>query len=262
MEKSCNDEVFYVLERNPRFGAPIHLNPEFEFLVVKKGSVEVFYRDQTYKVDEGHAFAIPPYQVHGFGISEASVATVYMFSYAVCEDYILNFTNGNLQNNIFYCKKELRDYLDFLSSNKQRNVFVCKAMFYALASEFIKDNCILQDKIHSDNIVLEISTYITKHISDKITLQDISSSMGINKRKMCSVFKEQYGISILDFIHNIRLEKAAMLIESSGLAITQIADLCGFESIRNFNRVFVDKMSCTPSEYRKKAFEKRHKGVM
>lgn len=260
MEKSCNDAAFYVLERNPCNGAPIHLNPEFEVLTVKSGAVEVFYRDKTFQVNAGYAFAIPPYQIHGFGKSEDAVAMVYMFSYTVCEEYVLNFADGNLEENIFPCKKELSDYIESLASHKKRNAFVCKAMFYAFVSELISDNYVSSEKIISDNIVSEISVYITTHIADKITLQDIAAGVGINKRKMCTAFKTKYGISILDFIHNIRLEKAVMLIESSGLSITQIADQCGFESIRNFNRVFAEKMCCTPSAYRKRIFEKRHKG--
>ena len=51
------------------------------------------------------------------------------------------------------------------------------------------------------------------------------------------------------YLNHIRVNKAIDLIQNTDLSMTEIAMNCGFETIRNFNRVFKEIMGCTPSEY-------------
>ena len=54
-------------------------------------------------------------------------------------------------------------------------------------------------------------------------------------------------------MNRIRIEKAATLLQGSDEKVISIAYEVGFGSLRTFNKVFLEQMGCTPSEYRKQA---------
>lgn len=61
--------------------------------------------------------------------------------------------------------------------------------------------------------------------------------------------KELTGISTAEFIRNIRMQRAAELIEEGKINITQIAYDCGFNSQSHFSTVFRKHFGITPSQY-------------
>ncbi|UKI37228.1 MAG: helix-turn-helix transcriptional regulator [Clostridiales bacterium] len=64
------------------------------------------------------------------------------------------------------------------------------------------------------------------------------------------VFKNEYGISLFDFIHKYRISKAKDLMSKSGNSIADIALAVGYAQIRTFNRIFKKYEGMTPSEFR------------
>ncbi|MBR4072612.1 MAG: helix-turn-helix transcriptional regulator, partial [Clostridia bacterium] len=62
---------------------------------------------------------------------------------------------------------------------------------------------------------------------------------------------DSFDIKLVDFISNVRIEQAIFYIETTCLSITEISHKCGFGSLRNFNRIFKDRVGVTPSEYKR-----------
>ena len=67
------------------------------------------------------------------------------------------------------------------------------------------------------------------------------------------VFKEEIGISSLEFLHQTRILNSCTLLRSSNLSITEVAWRVGYNSLSSFNRQFSRAMGCSPTAWRKTA---------
>jgi AraC-like DNA-binding protein len=102
------------------------------------------------------------------------------------------------------------------------------------------------------DIVKKIEKYITDHLEQRLTIDELSQEFCISATALKSLFKEIYGKPISTYMKDFRIQKAkAMLIESD-YNISEIATKVGYESQSKFGAVFRNITGLTPSEYRKK----------
>ena len=58
-------------------------------------------------------------------------------------------------------------------------------------------------------------------------------------------------MNFTDYVNHYRIQLAREYLSETDKNITEIADLCGFDTIRNFNRIFKKECEMTPGEYRR-----------
>ena len=63
------------------------------------------------------------------------------------------------------------------------------------------------------------------------------------------MFHFRTGLSPVDFVCEIRVKRAAQLIDSGEFTFSQVAYMCGFNDPKYFTKCFKKKMGSTPSEY-------------
>ncbi|MBZ6527164.1 helix-turn-helix transcriptional regulator [Aerococcaceae bacterium DSM 111021] len=97
-----------------------------------------------------------------------------------------------------------------------------------------------------------IQQYIRQNYSEKITLDDLSSHVGINKYYLIRLFKQKTGLSPIDYLIHVRLAEAEKLLATSNVTISKISDMVGFHSPSHFSKTFKESNHCTPSAFRKK----------
>lgn len=97
-----------------------------------------------------------------------------------------------------------------------------------------------------------IQTYIRENFSKKITLDELSDLVDINKYYLIRLFKQQTGLSPIDYLIHVRLEEAEKLLSQSNVTISKISDIVGFHSPSHFSKTFKESNHMTPSSYRKK----------
>ena len=92
-----------------------------------------------------------------------------------------------------------------------------------------------------------------KNFTDSnLTREDLASMLGTNYKYVCDAIREcTSGMSVTEFLNMKRLEYATELLLTSDMAVSEIADLCGFNSRSYFNRLFRSRYGVTPVEYRK-----------
>ena len=96
----------------------------------------------------------------------------------------------------------------------------------------------------------ECYSFIHQHCSEHLSLQNAAHAAGFSKCYFSRWFRESTGMSFHDFLTKVRIEKAATLLLDSSLSITEVALEAGFQSTSTFNRVFKQRTSYTPREYR------------
>ena len=82
------------------------------------------------------------------------------------------------------------------------------------------------------------------------TLPQLASLAGMSARHLTRLFRQTTGISVHDYATRIRLELARMLLHDPMLTIDAIATRCGFDSPRQFRRLFARELGAKPSEQR------------
>jgi len=96
-----------------------------------------------------------------------------------------------------------------------------------------------------------VIAYLSEHYGENLSLDDISSGVGVTKNYLCNAFKSDTAITIVDCLNMIRIRKAAEQIVYSDLPLTQVAQMCGYVSVSHFNRVFMRYVGMPPGQCRR-----------
>ena len=95
--------------------------------------------------------------------------------------------------------------------------------------------------------------YVMQHVMEKITLGDVADHACVSPSYMSKSFKRIMGISLVDYINSMKVEKAKeMMQEGKGDRIADIALSLGFTNIYYFSKVFRKVEGIPPTEYIRK----------
>ena len=106
-------------------------------------------------------------------------------------------------------------------------------------------------------LVQEAIRYIDQNYQEEISLAQIAGQINISKYHLSRKFKEYTGMSIPQHVNSVRLYHAEQMLREGSKSISDIAYECGFNSLRNFNRVFFGKHGQAPAAFRRGAQTKR-----
>ncbi len=107
-----------------------------------------------------------------------------------------------------------------------------------------------------------VISHIEKNFTDsKMNLPSLSEFSGLGKTFLSALFPKLTGRSFTSYIHHLRINRSIELITSTEKNISEIAYLCGFETIRSFNNVFKGVVGVTPSSFRLGISGKETKGL-
>lgn len=99
--------------------------------------------------------------------------------------------------------------------------------------------------------IIETIEYLNDNFKEKISLDIISSDVGISKYYLHRLFREINGNTPLEYLKNIRLEKAKNKLQYSKDSILEIAFKCGFDNTAYFSNVFKKHIGLSPTQFRK-----------
>ncbi|MBR4743241.1 MAG: AraC family transcriptional regulator [Oscillospiraceae bacterium] len=106
---------------------------------------------------------------------------------------------------------------------------------------------------HSD-VVYKVTNYIKQNCQEKLTLDTLAKEVYLSKSYLSSIFKAETGISLTEYIANVRIEKSKKLLTTEGIAISKIAQACGFKDQSYFSKVFKKETGISPKRFRKNYF--------
>ncbi len=85
------------------------------------------------------------------------------------------------------------------------------------------------------------------------SLEDLATKLGVTDRHLRRVFKEEFGVSPVEYAQTQRLLLAKRLLTDTHLPVLEVAMASGFASLRRFNDLFKSRYRMTPMELRAKA---------
>jgi transcriptional regulator GlxA family with amidase domain len=94
--------------------------------------------------------------------------------------------------------------------------------------------------------------YIQRHLSEDISIEDLSKKACMSTSHFYRTFRNEMGMSPVNFIMEQRIAKAKKLLKETNLSIQEVGYRCGFNNLSYFNRVFKREEALTPTNFRMK----------
>jgi AraC-like DNA-binding protein len=103
----------------------------------------------------------------------------------------------------------------------------------------------------SPAIVL-VREHIDRHYAKPLTIAELAGQAGISRFHFIRAFRAAVGATPHRYLRGRRIERAAELLVTTGIPITEVCDRVGFQSLGSFSSLFKKATGETPSAYRAK----------
>jgi two-component system response regulator YesN len=101
-------------------------------------------------------------------------------------------------------------------------------------------------------VIRNVCDYIKNHYNEDFMLTDMAEMSLMSVSYFSTIFKQHTGQTLINYINQIRIEKAKELLLDPALKIYEVSEAVGYTTLQYFNRVFKSQVGMTPNEYRKK----------
>lgn len=105
------------------------------------------------------------------------------------------------------------------------------------------------EKTQPSKVVL-VRKYIEAHFSEPLTNRDLASLAGYHEYYLNRVFRAHTGVSLHEYLLQLRLRKARVLLLDPEIPLASVAEQCGFGSYPHFSGYFRQACGCSPGKYR------------
>lgn len=99
--------------------------------------------------------------------------------------------------------------------------------------------------------VREVIDYLIRHLDTKITLEPIANHVNLNESHMSRLFKSETGKTIVNYLNELRMERARELLKNPDLTVKAVAEGVGIPDPFYFNRLFRRTYGQSPTDYKK-----------
>lgn len=107
-----------------------------------------------------------------------------------------------------------------------------------------------QSVYNTGELIDQIQFYIQRNYQKNITQEFIASLFYLNRSYLSQLFKKQTGQKFVDYLNDIRMNKAKELLIHSDRKMYQIAKNVGYDNTKYFFRIFKKKIGLSPEQYR------------
>lgn len=238
-----------------------HWHEEIEIHYYKRGREQVFCNGIEYIAEKGDIIFINTEETHR-GFSKTPENLYYMFQ--IRSDFINTFVDEKylclIQNKINdkYCQELLDNIIKEFSEKKtgyetaiKRDM--CDFMLYLLRNyvaekiDTSKNTLFFKNKENINNVLM----YINTHYDEPLTVTHLAKKFYMSNSYFAHFFKKNIAKSVMEYVNDIRIEKAKLILLGSNESISKIATMVGYNDINYFSRIFKKKTGKTPSQYRK-----------
>ncbi|KMT22355.1 helix-turn-helix domain-containing protein [Clostridium cylindrosporum] len=152
------------------------------------------------------------------------------------------------KNIMLHIEKYINEYEAFTPARGDMLVHISSIIVHELIRGVLKLKS--KDEVSIKRVEIEkIVNYMHQYFCEKITISKLAALCNMSESGFNKVFKEELLTSPMDYLINIRIEKAKKLLRSRSKSITEIALECGFNSLSHFSSCFTKNTSTTPREY-------------
>lgn len=92
--------------------------------------------------------------------------------------------------------------------------------------------------------------FLHQSFADDHSLRTLSKTFGLNEFKLKKGFKEIFGTTVFDYLHDLKMEHARRLLQDAGAYVNEVSGLVGYKNPNHFSTAFKRKFGINPTQYR------------
>lgn len=230
-------ELFYITHGKGSFIL------QHEEIPVKKNDLVIINPtvEHTERSNEEDSLEYIALGIEGIAFSMPDNENVGLFTY-----------RGNDVEVLFYLER----LLDEVKHEREHMELICRSIIEILIVNIKREISLEVESHQSKHLKQSVALaqhYIKHNYREPITLDDLAEVSHVNKYYLAHLFKQQLGVSPIEFLIQERIMAAKNLLESTNFTITQISESTGFSSQSFFSQAFRRETGMTPSAYRKQS---------
>ena len=154
-----------------------------------------------------------------------------------------------------YCKAspmitQVLEFTEYIGGEKSEYEYLSRQM-RGLYSDIMDAGTALGKRSFSREIV-NAAEFIHEHYGDKsLCIDQISMSIGLSSARLSVKFKNETGITVNEFITDVRMKKAQYLLKQTEQKVYEIAESVGYSSGQYFSQLFQRMTGVTPAVFRR-----------
>ena len=244
----------------------LHNHSEFEIILIKSGSCTVCIAGREYPAKANDIIFINPMEIH-----EVHVNNDVPYSHkCMCFDMSMVMNNSISESLKNKCKSVihivtgdsnhgayLRETFEkaFSEVKNEGKTFAMETTAYLMLmfSYILKNNLVnTKHKTPVENKFCNmVLADINEHSSEITTSTQVADACFLNHSYFCRKFKENFGVSFSEYLNRYRISVARTMLEEDHHNVSEVSQLCGFETPTYFSRCFKNHVGVLPLEYKK-----------
>lgn len=227
-----------------------HWHHDCEIINVECGSAEIYIDGKRYSLKQGESAFIDSGVIHFIHAEKQSMLSFVIYDFNITERIT---SKQKLVSPIITNESFGKLYENITAEIKLKKPFYDMMLKQMLVSEVI--GIFRQNPTEAKSTATDTSQRykeLLAEIDEKFsfyTYKDAASFIGFCQPYFSAYFKTMSGMTFTQYLNRVKVEKAVELLRREpDLPITEISNRCGFDTIRNFNRVFKFITGYTPKE--------------
>ena len=191
------------------------------------------------------------YMINEAQVGKMAEKPLKQIEYMICTSIALATRaamEGGLNTAIAYAISDL--YLQQLE--KCTNIRDMFALHIEMEASFAKQVNLMKQKRSKVSYVEKSKAYINHHLNKLFTMDELADELGIDKSHISRLFKDETGITVMQYARIQRIASAQNMLKYSNEPISTIAMYLCFPTQSHFGKVFKDITGTTPQAYRDK----------
>jgi AraC-like DNA-binding protein/quercetin dioxygenase-like cupin family protein len=248
----------YYNVRKGNYIFPGETHDYYELIYIDHGELETNIEGRRYTLRKYDLMLYYPGQFHSMHTKQDQTC-----SYLTIAFNMDNSIDGTLMNRTFHTHKDIyqalskfmksiqtKDYLNHeLAMLYLKEVLILLYQFDIKEEDYSTSNPMQE---HYENTLLnEILVYIHNNVYTAFTVEDLCNKFSISRSSLQTLFKTNINTTPKQYISNIKLDQAKVLIQEHKRTISEISDILGFTSIHYFSRKFKMQYGMSPTDYSK-----------
>lgn len=246
----------------PGWGIKSHSHEYYHLFYFLSGETDFIVDKSKYSAEKGVCIIVPPNTIHEIPKVSGQTVVCHEIKFSIYDP--TSIENLDRIGPVFTGNALLEDLILFIMNNGMSRVpdFIdaAEAFLYTLITYLTRElyeinnksrNSQLIDTTGFSDVSVSIIIYIEENYTKQISLEMIAQSIGYNKNYICSVFKKDTGISIIDYLNFVRIRQAAVYFSYSDNDISLICARVGFANVSHFNRTFKKFIGISPTTFKK-----------
>lgn len=258
-ENRTDDRFYFDWELGEPGWAP-HLHPNLELVYIKSGFADVTINNRTHRLNEGDAAFIFPYCVHSYQLTpdDCSNHLTGLMVKAPLTGLFADKLSHMVPNRPFLLQNDMdtetRYILQRLFSGPPRVTIELTQSYLQLLLALIWPALDMREDDHrQEGTPHRIIRYVMEHCDQSLQAKDVAAALNISPSHLARLFSQHLRMGFNEYVNQLRGQRAADMLRSTDMSITEIMDAVGFDSQSTFNRAFRKIHGMSPRDYRYQA---------